>query len=221
MERLKGIYDALVGNPSLPKSFRKLLDKYKDVPIKQITVKRTPISNVVEGLMNLITLGKWKEIKGNYDKMFHLYAVLTLENGKRLLLEKNERPVLSESIPADTKETESTGVNMPSPIRLGDFIGKTIKGMSLESYVTYDGFRSNCQGFIRAHLLYNQLLTPPLLSFIFQDTKQLIEKTPSFSQWLGKKVTDIAGTGRQLWEEIAYKKGGMIGKKYPKRRIGM
>ena len=221
MERLKGIYDALVGNANLPKSFRKLLDKYKDVPIKQITVKRTPLSNVVEGLMNLITLGKWKEIKGNYDKMFHLYAVLTLENGKRLLLEKNERPVLSESIPADTKETDSQGVNMPSPIRLGDFIGKTIKGMSLESYVAYDGFRNNCQGFIRAHLLYNQLLTPPLLSFIFQDTKKMIEQTPSFSQWLGRKATDIAGAGRQLYEELAYKRGGFIGRNSHKRHIGL
>jgi hypothetical protein len=63
-------------------------------------------------------------------------------------------------------------------------------------------------------------VTPALLSFIFQDTKQLIEKTPSFSQWLMKKATDVAGAGRQLFEEIAYKKGGVIGRKVMKRRFG-
>ena len=220
MERIKGIYNALVGNPSLPKSFRKVLDKYKDSNITKIIVKRTPLSGVVEGLLNLITLGKWKEIKGNYDKMYHLYAVLYLENGKQLLLEKNERPVLSESIPKDTNETQATGVMMTKPIPLGEFIGKTIKGMSLESYVVYDGFRNNCQVFIRGHLLYNQLVSPELLSFIFQDTKQLIEKTPTFSQWLMKKATDVAGTGRQLVEELVYKKGGVIGRKQLKRRFG-
>ena len=170
--------------------------------------------------MNLITLGKWKEIKGNYDKMYHLYAVLTLDSGKKLLLEKNERPVLSETIPADTRETESTGVTtMTAPIKLADFIGKTIKRLTLEDYITYEGFSLNCQHFIRAHLLANGLLDPSNLAFIYQDTKRLIEQTPSFSRWLGKKATDIAGAGRQLWEEVAYKKGGMVSR-HRRRVIG-
>jgi hypothetical protein len=211
MEKLKGIYDALVGNPALPKTFRNVLNKYGQQSIKSIVVKRTPLSNVVEGLMNAITLGKWKEIKGAHDKMYHLYAVLTLDSGKKLLLEKNERPVLSESIPADTKETQSTAVTaMTAPIKLDDFIGKTIKRLTLEDYITYEGFSLNCQHFIRAHMLANGLLDPSLLSFIYQDTKKMIEQTPSFSRWLGKKATDIAGAGRQLFEEVAYKKGGLV-----------
>ena len=210
IDKAKGIWDALVGNPQLPKTFRNMLKKYGDQPIKMITVKRTPLSNVVESALNAITLGKWKEIKGNYDKMYHLYAVLTLGNGKKLLLEKNERPVLSESIPADTSETNTMGVNMDGPITLNEFIGKTIKRLSLAEYITYRPFSTNCQHFIRAHLLFNGLLTPALLSFIFKETKQLIEKTPSFSKWLAQKTTDIAGAGRQLFEEVAYKKGGLV-----------
>jgi hypothetical protein len=211
MERLKGIYDALVGNPALPKSFRNTLKKYGDQPITKIVVKRTPLSKVVESLLSLITLGKWKEIKGAHDKMYHLYAVLYLKNGKQLLLEKNELPVLSESVPADTKETEASNVTtLSSPITLGEFINNTIKRMSLQSYVEYDAYRSNCQVFIRAHLLHNGLLTPELLSFVFQDTKKMIEETPSFSKWLMRKATDVAGAGRQLGEEIIYKRGGLV-----------
>lgn len=211
MERLKGIYDALVGNPALPKSFRNTLNKYGDQMIKSAVIKRTPLSKGVEGLLNVATLGKWNEIKGNIDKLYHLYMVLTLENGKRLLLEKNERPVLSESIPADTKETQSSSVTtLTSPILLSEFIGKTIKRLSLEDYITYEGFTKNCQHFIRAHLLANGLLDPANMAFVYQDTKKLIEGTPSFSRWIAKKATDIAGTGRQLVEEAVYKRGGLV-----------
>lgn len=220
MERLKGIYDVLLGNPALPKSFRNTLNKYGDKPIKSIIIKRTPLSKGVEGLLNLVTLGKWNEIKGNIDRLYHLYVVITLEGGKRLLLEKNERPVLSESIPTDTKETEASEVTtMTGPILLRDFIGKTIKRMSLEDYITYDGYTLNCQNFIKNHLLANGLLDPSNLAFVVQDTKRLIEKTPSFSRWLSKKATDIAGTGRQFIEELVYRRGGLVAQSGRRRKF--
>lgn len=222
MERIKGIYDALVGNPALPKSFRNVLNKYGDKSIKDIVLKRTPLSKGVEGLLNLVTLGKWNEIKGSFDKMFHLYAIITLEGGKRLLLEKNERPVLSESIPADGKETESTGVTtMTSPILLRDFIAKTVKRMTIEDYIDYEGFTKNCQDFIKKHLLANGLLDPSNLAFLYQDTKKLIERTPSFSRWLGKKLTDVAGSGRQLVEELVYRRGGLVAHHGKRKQIGI
>jgi hypothetical protein len=215
MERLKNIWNALMGTPALPKTFRNLLTKYGSQNIKSIAVKRTPLSNPVQSLMNAITLGKWKEIKQGYDKVYHLYAILTLENGKRLLLEKNERPVLSESIPADTRETEGMLVSTQTrPIPLEEFITKTVKQMSLQDYITYNAFSLNCQDFIRNHLRANGLLNPALLQFVYQDIKKLVEKTPSFSQWLAKKATDIAGAGRQLWEETVYKRGGMVRRRF-------
>jgi hypothetical protein len=211
MERLKGIYDVLVGNPALPKSFRNVLVKYGDMPIVSAVIKRTPLTKGVEALLNAATLGKWNEIKGSIDRLYHLYMVLILEGGKRLLLEKNERPVLSETIPSDTKETESTAVTtMTSPILLSEFIGKTIKRLSLQDYISYDGFSTNCQHFIRAHLLANGLLDPENMAFVYQDIKKLVERTPSFSKWLAKKATDVVGTGRQLVEELVYKRGGLV-----------
>lgn len=214
LDKIKGIYDAVVGNPALPKTMRNVLKQYGDQPIKQITVKRTPLSGIAQGMLQLITLGKWNEIRKNYDEIFHLFAVITLGNGKKLLLEKNERPVLSESLPKDTKETESRDVTtLTSPLTLSDFIGKTVKQMGVQDYITYDSYRNNCQVFIRNHLRANGFLNPSLLSFIYQDTKELVEKTPSFSQWLGRTITDVAGAGRQLMEELVYRRGGMVGMK--------
>jgi hypothetical protein len=222
MERLKGIYDVLVGNPALPKTFRNVLQKYGDKPIVSAVIKRTPLTKGVEALLNAATLGKWNEIRGSFDKMYHLYMILTLEGGKRLLLEKNERPVLSESVTPDTKETDTTSVTtMTSPILLSEFIGKTIKRLSLQDYITYDGFSTNCQHFVRAHLLANGLLDPANMAFVYQDIEKLVERTPSFSKWLAKKATDIAGAGRQLFEEVVYKRGGLVaGRGRGRKRFG-
>jgi hypothetical protein len=213
LEKLKGIIGSLVGTPTLPKTVRNTLKKYGDAKITRITINRAPISNVAEGLLTAVTLGKWKEIRQNYDKIYHLYAILYTEKGP-LLLEKNETVVLREGEPKKEKGNEAMNVPMARPIPLAEFIDKTIKRMSLRDYTTYDGFTLNCQDFIKNHLLANRLLNPSILSFVYQDTQELIEKTPSFSRWLGKKITDIAGKGRELWEEIAYKKGGKV------RRIG-
>lgn len=210
MEKLKNIVSSLIGIPTLPKMMRNTLEKYKDAKIEKIIVYREPISKVAEGLLQLITLGKWKEIKGSYDDMFHLYAILYTDKGT-LLLEKNETVVLKPQAPPKQKKgLEQILIDVPSPIPLPEFINKTIKRMTLEDYITYEGFTLNCQNFIKNHLLANQLLTPPALSFIYQDTKQLIEKTPSFSRWLGKAVTDVAGKLGELYEEVVYKRGGKV-----------
>ena len=218
VDKIKGIIGSLIGTPTLPKTFRNVLKKYGDAQIKRIVVNRAPLSKVAEGLMTAITLGKWKEIKGSYDDMFHLYAIIYTDKGP-LLLEKNQTVVLKEGEPKKEKGNEAMNVPMSGSITLAEFIDKTIKKMSLQDYTTYEGFTLNCQNFIKNHLLANGLLTPALLSFVFQDTKQLIEKTPSFSRWLGKAVTDIAGKADELLQEVVYKRGGLVSSQR-RRRIG-
>ena len=82
--------------------------------------------------------------------------------------------------------------------------------MTLEDYTTYSPYTLNCQNFIKNHLLANGLLTPENLSFVLQDTKKLVERTPVLSQWIGKKVTDIAGKADELFQELVYKRGGLV-----------
>jgi hypothetical protein len=214
LDKLKGIIGSLVGIPTLPKTVRNTLKKYGETDIVSIVIHRVPISGVAEGMLSAITLGKWKEIRQNYDDIFHLFASLRLRSGQTLLLEKNETVVLKEGAPPLTKETQSVKVRMSGPIPLGGFIEKTVRRMGVSDYTTYNAFSLNCQNFLMNHLEANGLMTPQLKGFVYQDTKELIEKTPSFSQWLGKKITDIAGKGRELWEEVAYKRGGKV------RRIG-
>ena len=219
MEKIKGIIGSLLGIPTLPKSVRNILKQYGAANITGIRIRREPLSGIAEGLLQAITLGKWKEIRQNYDEIYHLYAILYTDKGQ-FLLEKNETVILKKGTFPLKKEAQEMTVSMVQSIPLAEFIDKTVKRMGLTDYTTYSPFSLNCQNFLLNHLQANGIITPQLREFIYQDTKQLIERTPSFSQWLGKAVTDLAGKGRELYEEVAYKKGGLIGKRAMKHRFG-
>lgn len=208
MSKIIEAIKSIVGETRLPKSFRKTLEDYKDATISNIEVVREPLSKLTEGVLSLVTAGKWGEIRKNYDKIFHLYAVLHTSKG-RLHLEKNQTPVLWPKIPVKGPEAET--MNVPGGgVTVGEFIEKAIKRMGLQTYVHYDGLKNNCQNFIQSHLLANALLTPAAISFIKQDTKKIIEQTPSLSKWLMEKITDIAGAADTAVQELVYKKGGTV-----------
>lgn len=217
MNKVLDFLQTLFGEPRLPKAFRQTLEKFEHQPITGIEVVREPLSGVAEGLMKLITAGKWTEIRKNFDKIYHLYAILSTPKGK-LLLEKNQTPVLSTHLPTRGKEAESIDIIPDHKITVGEMVAKTIKRVGIESYTRYDAFQSNCQVFIKNNLLYNDLYTPEAVNFIYQDTRELIEKTPRFSKWLGKALTDIAGTAEKLIQEVVYKRGG---RRLKKRIIGV
>jgi hypothetical protein len=209
MEKIRGIISSLLGIPTLPKSVRNVLKQYGTANITGIRIRREPLSGVAEGLLRAITLGKWKEIRQNYDEIYHLYAILYTDRGQ-FLLEKNETVILRKGTFPLKKEAQEMTVSMVQSIPLAEFIDKTVKRMGLTDYTTYSPFSLNCQNFLLNHLQANSIITPQLREFIYQDTKQLIERTPSFSRWLGKAITDIAGKGRELVEEVVYKKGGLV-----------
>lgn len=208
LEKLRGFVESLSGEPRLPKSFRQTLEKYGDARIQKIEINREPLSGLAEGLMKLITAGKWTQIRKNYDKIYHLYAVLYTDKGK-VYLEKNQTPILSPGAPARGKDNEHMTIEAGN-IPLAEFIQKGIQRLGMKVYTTYDGFRYNCQHFIKAHLAANGLLTPEADQFVYQDTKELVDNTPSFSQWLGQKITDVAGGADAAVQELVYKRGGTV-----------
>jgi hypothetical protein len=219
MERLIDFTKTLLGYKQLPKAFRNTLKKYGEYNITKIEVCRTPINRVAKTFANLITLGNWDDIvkRAGHDEMFHLYSILTLDNGEQLILEKNERPVLWTSIPEKTQETESRdilGLNIP----LKDFIEKTIERMGIDNYIYYSALSLNCQDFIINHLRANGI--DGLDSFVLQDLEGLIRETPSFSKYLSQKATDIGGRLSEIAQSLFYKKGGFIRNSRKNRRFG-
>lgn len=212
VSRISEAVSSLFGDNRLVKSFRDTLKTHRDKKIVGITVIREPLERAVAGFANVLTGGKFNEVASRQGEagFFHLYSILEMDDGTKLLYERNERPVLS----AGGKQPGSKAETVRAPgknIVLSDFIEKSIKASGgLDGYVSYDPLRNNCQKFLMDSFRGNSLLTPDLASFIQQDLTELIEETPSFSKYLAEKATALGGKAREVFEELFKKRGGKI-----------
>lgn len=208
--RVKEAFSALFSN-KLPKSFRDTLEKNKDKSITNIQICREPISRAVAMFANLISAGTYESEakKVGPDGFFHLYSIITLDDGATLLHEFNERPVLQKHTGTISEKAECLSIS-GNNIPLGEFIEKAMKQMGEDKYIDYDAIFNNCQDHLLASLQANGLSTQDITNFIKQDTEDLIENTPAFSKILSKKATGLGGTLRQMWEELTAKKGKII-----------
>jgi len=84
---------------------RDTLKRYGDERIQSMKVVRTPISGALNRLLNIITLGKMKRQKNRhgYNDFFHLYLVATVQGGKEVVMEKNERVNITTSYSMNDK----------------------------------------------------------------------------------------------------------------------
>jgi urease gamma subunit len=199
----------LLFGKNLPKKVRKYLEKYGDEYITDIVLYRTPIDQVSNMFLNFLTLGSWDDIKrkGGVDKLFHTYMVI---NGKHLL-EKNQTINMSSSIPAKTGETETFVIQNPKAggLTINDLMSDGEKYMGRDKFLSYDGFKNNCQDFLLG-LLKGSGIAEGATQFLKQDIKKLVENTPSLSQYIGKTITDVAGKVDEIAQEIIFKRGGCV-----------
>jgi len=221
LNRLKEAVGAAFGSNRLIKSFRDNVAKHGGKRIISIQVVREPLSKAVSSFANILTAGKLNEVARarGQASFFHLYSIITLQDGTKLRYEKNARPELEITdgkLGNNAESVNTTGGGVP----LRDFIERTIKRMGEDRYIRYSALKENCQDFILNSLAANGLLTPDLQTFILQDTAQLIEESPVFGQKLGQAATDIGGKMSEVWNELFRRAGGKIGY-FPGRKAAM
>lgn len=208
--RLTEAFKTLFSN-RLPKSFRDTLKKHGSKKIKSIEICREPLSKAVNTFANILSGGRFDDVaaKQGESGFFHLYSLITLDDGTTLLYEKNERPVLQVSNKEPSSNAQcilTSGRNKP----LEEFIGNALKSMGDDRYITYNPLTNNCQDFLMGSLNASGLLNAGLSKFIKQDIEELVEKTPEFSKQLAQGATGIGGKLREIWEELTRKLGGKI-----------
>ena len=196
--------DDPAGSPSV----RANMKKYGDDVVKSIEVCRQPISRMLRTLLNITTLGGVERyLKNNsHDELFHLYAVVSLENGTRLQVEKNERVDVSAKVRTLGKKGSCVDVpKVPSGLTFGELMNNTKTQMGKDFFV-YQSATSNCQGFITNVLTSNKMMTPELNTFVNQNTIKIFKRAP----WASKianlitdtaKRVDIALTGKGIDEQ--------------------
>jgi hypothetical protein len=184
------ISQVITGSTDYSPSVRKILDDEGMNLIKSIVVGRTPVQKAITIALNVVSQGQFKSNQDrlNYDKLFHLFTEITLEDNKKVRVEKNEVITMTMGFKQDA-DTERQEVPMTKAVSFRDLLGNARRKMK-GKFFAYDSANNNCQDFIMALLQGSGLGTQENYEFIKQNTKQLFEKIPR-TRALAKQITNL------------------------------
>jgi len=195
------------GQSRLQPPERKLMEQYGDKVITKLVIQRAPIKTVpVDSLMNLITNGNFNKSlqEYGYDKLFHLFVIITLEDQTEISLEKNETIQMKKS--PQKSNYESLNVSLSGKvITLNELMEKTSNLMG-SNFFPYHPINNNCQTFISSVMKAIGLNTSQIDTFVNQPVDKLFEtydKTGKLTNWMAK-ITQL-GTKMNF-----LKRGGKI-----------
>ena len=185
----------LIGNilSSRPKELDEFMKLKGHLKIKSLNICRAPINLVYGKIVNFLTGGRLEENqkKFNYDNLYHLYAIITFENGEVFSVEKTQIVFVGNFEESREGECKSTNVNSSKSfteviedleIKLGDNLYR------------YDMAKYNCQNFLLNFV--NDLGITGFDDFIYQDVKGIF--SPVISGILGV-ITDIGGLFQRIF----------------------
>ena len=214
--QFKNLFDKIFGR--FPKRVVNFLKAKGDLRITSIVIKRDPIQSILDKVLNIVSLGKFSELKHKYgyDELYHLRMVVTLSDGKSFTIEKNQVINIGGPVAKDTSQTQSIDVPLNGKnITLNMLVEKTIKNVGEDRFLKYDAFDTNCQRFILDLLESNGLSSPDVRDFVLQDVSQLVKELPSFVEKTAKDLTDVAGYADRFRQALGFRKGGRV-----RRRMG-
>lgn len=187
-----------------PPDVRNVIAQYGQGQVYRLAIYREPIKSYIDTVLNIISLGQWNAAKSklNYDKMFHLSMVasLNMPNGdsQDIKIEKNE--VIN--ITPDFKiapNTEVQQVPVPCCITLQDMLNNGRRSMGT-NFFRYDAFSNNCQAFILGILQANHLDTPDVVQFVSQNAEALMKELPEHIPAFASTLTNLAGFWNRLYK---------------------
>lgn len=183
------------GRNDYPTKVIKLLSLYGNENIIGYIIKRTPVSKILTGLLNVASKGEFnKKLETTeYDKLYHLYLEFTLQSGKKILLEKNEviNMMLSTKRP---KEEIKVISSYPRNLNINSIMRNTQNSMG-SNFFLYDASQNNCQDFIVNVLRSNGIGNDLDISFIKQNTTFLfnsnLRKIANTTTTIGARIDTL------------------------------
>jgi len=173
----------------------KMLSQYGNVDIKELTIARTPIMDIINKSLNIISLGKWdKLLKDNgYDKLFHLALIANIGSNKNLIIEKNE--VINVSTDYKTnKDTEFFKLYLNNKkFSINHMLDNTRKRIGDNKFFLYDGLKNNCQVFCKECLITENLYTKQAENFLFQSMENIIKNISPSTYKIMNFTTNTGG----------------------------
>lgn len=194
-----------------PPEVKSWLNKHGDEVITSLKVGRTPVSGIVRGVLNVLSLGALNKAvkKAGIDSLFHLYLIIN----DKYRLEKNQLITFTNYKPLG-KDEQIQSISLDKEnLTIGDLIDNGVKKMGKTDFFTYGAFGNrNCQGFIMG-LLQGSGIKPPT-DFIKQDIETIVENVPSYVPKVANAITDLAGALDLLKQKarklLPFEQGGAI-----------
>jgi len=175
-----------------PPAVRNFLDANGSKIVVQVDVGRDPVFSILEKALNVISRGQYEQNKRalNYDKMFHLYTVITLNDGRKYKLQKNEVIDIS-NFTGFGKGSQHFMAGRPM-IPLSQFLenGRAYHERSGRNFYYYDPFSNNCQDFVTSLINGNNLGTSTSNEFIKQDAAAVVKNAP-WTRIIARNITNL------------------------------
>jgi len=175
------------------------LDEYGNRTIKSLMLYRTPIGGMINTALNLVSLGKWNELRKKYgfDRLFHLALVANV-GGKNIIIEKNEVINISTNYKTyDTTETEVVPLG-ERHLTVDEMLKKARETVGDVTFFSYDAFNNNCQFFIKYCLEAVDLYSDSARDFLFQDLGELVKELPGYVSKVANAATDTGAVFNKI-----------------------
>jgi len=202
------------GRNDYPPKVRSILEQKGGKIITSITICRTPVPGILTGALSALSGGAFGKALQNapFDKLYHLFLRIGLDDGSVVTLEKNEviNMDIDPPIPKDTEQRQVS--NVPQGIVVDGLLegARRIQGGKFFSYSARD---NNCQDFILAVFNGSNIGNQEDRAFIKQDTKQLFGDNVALRK-ISNTVTDLGGivntitTGAGIKKKSSHKNMG-------------
>jgi hypothetical protein len=181
----------------------KTLNEVGDRVITGAYLLRTPVQSLLNSALNLISLGKWDELRQKYayDKLYHLSLVVDVGD-KKVIIEKNATVNVSTAY-SHRSNSEIQPVSLQGKqIKLNDLLSTARSSVGDTTFFKYNAFNlnggTNCQRFLQLVLQANGLITPEADKFIMQDVTELSKELPDYVKNTAQVVTDMGAIANRL-----------------------
>jgi hypothetical protein len=177
---------------------KEILKKYGNEVIKGIVLKRTPVSGLIVGALDAVSLGKFgkRMEKNDLDNLYHLFMDIYTENNQVVSLEKNAGVNMIVNPSRRDKEEKQSVSNIPQGITINQLIQNGINRMG-NQFFRYDSKVNNCQDFLLNILQANGIGDQSDYEFIKQKTEKLFKGLPVL-KGIAHAITDVGGIANKF-----------------------
>lgn len=188
----------------LSQKVRQILQTHGDKKIIGATITRNPIMELWTRLFSILTFGEFKRRleQTPYDELFHLRLDVELDDFTIIGIEKLDIINMDRDPKLYEASEEKQITNMPKGLTINTIMEKTHEYMGPKFY-TYSAFNNNCQDFVKAILISNNIGDKTDLDFVKQDIKSL-SKDLNFLRKFSNTATDITAYIKMLIDNIPF-----------------